>query len=49
MVESTAQQQEASQINLDPAQTEKSYVLIIGNCGHGKSTFNNALIGDHEN
>ena len=49
MVEPTTQQQEESQINLDPAQTQKRYVLIIGNCGHGKTTFNNALIGEHEN
>ncbi len=49
MVEPTTQQQEGYQINIDPAQTQKRYVLFIGNCRHGKSTFNNALIGEHEN
>ena len=49
MVESTTQQQTASQINLDPFQTQKRYVMIIGSCGQGKSTFKNALIGKHEN
>jgi GTPase Era involved in 16S rRNA processing len=44
MVESTTQQQTGSETNLDPAQTQKRYVMIIGSCGHGKSTFKNALI-----
>jgi predicted GTPase len=25
------------------------YVMTIGDCGHGKSTFNNALLGSHKN
>ena len=49
MVESTEQRHEIPEGNpvADPSKTH--FVLTLGDVGHGKSTFNNALIGAHKN
>ena len=49
MVECTKQKQERLDRNFSAAQSEKQFVLTIGDCGHGKSTFNNAILGSHKN
>jgi hypothetical protein len=52
MVEPTAQEQEESKFkkeNIGAAQFLKRIVLTIGDSRHGKSTFNNALIGAPKN
>ena len=49
MVESTTLQEEGFDINPDEARSEKRYVMTIGDYGHGKSTFNNALLGESKN
>ncbi len=48
MVESTTPQAIRNNI-FDASKSDKQYVLTIGDCGHGKSTFNNALLGAHKN
>jgi hypothetical protein len=48
MIESTKQHgMPATNPVADPS--KKHFVLTIGDVGHGKSTFNNALIGAHKN
>ena len=49
MVESTTQRHERHETNPGADPTNTRYVLTIGDVGHGKSTFNNALIGAHRN
>jgi predicted GTPase len=49
MVEPTKQPQYSNARNPDAAPSDKRLVLTIGDVGHGKSTFNNALIGAHKN
>ena len=49
MVESTTQRQELHETNPGADPTNIRFVLTIGDVGHGKSTFNNALIGAHKN
>ena len=49
MVEPTKQPQYSNARNPDAAPSDKRVVLTIGDVGHGKSTFNNALIGAHKN
>ena len=49
MVESTMQRHEIPEGNPGADPSKKHFVLTLGDVGHGKSTFNNALIGAHKN
>jgi ribosome biogenesis GTPase A len=49
MIKSAIHLQEKNERNPDADPSNTYYVLTIGNVGHGKSTFNNALIGAHKN
>ncbi len=49
MVESTMQRHEIPERNPGADPSEIHFVLTLGDVGHGKSTFNNALIGAHKN
>ena len=49
MVEPTKQRHEIPERNPGADPSEQHFVLTLGDVGHGKSTFNNALIGAHKN
>ena len=49
MVEPSTRSHKEPVRNLGAAQSDKRYVLTLGTCGDGKSTFNNAWIGATEN